>query len=75
MCLVTYRGYAKLPSEETRDVMTRADIDSVAVVTEPTLEAWRIPYELYRPERVQHAFDQAKELSRPVALLLTQALC
>ena len=59
--------------------MTRADIDSVAVVTEPTLDAWRVPYELYHSDadisRVQRAFDQAHELSRPVALLLTQALC
>ena len=79
VCLITYRGYTKLPSEGSDGVMTRADIDSVAVVTEPTLEAWRIPYELYRSDadipRVQRAFAQAHELSRPVALLLTQALC
>ncbi len=79
VCLVTYRGYSKLPAEGTDGVMTRADIDSVAVVTEPTLEAWRVPYELYRSDadvpRVQHAFERAHELSRPVALLLTQALC
>ena len=79
VCLVTYRGYAKLPSEGSDEVMTRADIDSVAVVTEPTLDAWRVPYQLYRSDadisRVQGAFDQADELSRPVALLLTQALC
>lgn len=79
VCLITYRGYAKLPSEAAHGVMTRADIDSVAVVTEPTLEAWRVPYELYRSDadipRVQRAFERAHELSRPVALLLTQALC
>ena len=79
VCLVTYRGYAKLPSEGSDEVMTRADIDSVAVVTEPTLDAWRVPYQLYRSDadisRVQRAFDQANELSRPVALLLTEALC
>ncbi|GMR23672.1 MAG: hypothetical protein BMS9Abin37_2122 [Acidobacteriota bacterium] len=79
VCLVTYRGYAKLPPERTHGVLTRADIDSVAVVTEPTLDAWRVPYELYRSDadiaRVQRAFDQANELSRPVALLVTQALC
>ena len=79
VCLIIYRGYTKLPSEGSDGVMTRADIDSVAVVTEPTLEAWRIPYELYRSDadipRVQRAFAQAHELSRPVALLLTQALC
>ena len=59
--------------------MTRAAVDSVAVVTEPTLDAWRVPYELYRSDldisQVHRAFAQANELSRPVALLLTQALC
>ncbi len=79
VCLVTYRGYAKLPPSQRDAVMTRADVDSVAVVTEPTLDAWRVPYELYRSDadisRVRRAFEQANELSRPVALLLTQALC
>ena len=79
VCLVTYRGYAKLPRKQSDGVMTRADVDSVAVVTEPTLDAWRVPYELYRSDadisRVRRAFEQANELSRPVALLLTQALC
>ena len=79
VCLVTYRGYAKLPPKQSDDVMTRADVDSVAAVTEPTLDAWRIPYELYHSDadisRVRRAFEQANELSRPVALLLTQALC
>ena len=79
VCLVTYRGYAKLPPKQSDGVMTRADVDSVAVVTEPTLDAWRVPYELYRSDadisRVRRAFEQANELSRPVALLLTHALC
>lgn len=79
VCLVTYRGYAKLPERESDDLMTRADVDSVAVVTEPTLEAWRVPYELYRSDedvsRVARAFDRANEVSQPVALLVTQTLC
>jgi len=79
VCFVTYRGYAKLPPNQRDGVMTRADVDSVAVVTEPTLDAWRVPYELYRSDadisHVQRAFDQANDLSRPVVLLLTQALC
>ncbi len=79
VCLVTYRGYAKLPPKQNDGVMTRAGVDSVAVVTEPTLDAWRVSYELYHSDadisRVQRAFEQANEVSRPVALLLTQALC
>lgn len=76
---VTYRGYAKLPSAKSDDDMIRPDVDSVAVVTEPTLAAWRVPYEFFRSEkdirRVRHAFDRAAELSSPVAVLLTEALC
>ena len=79
VCLVTYRGYAKLPPKQSDGVMTRADVDSAAVITEPTLDAWRIPYQLYHSDadisRVRRAFEQANELSRPVALLLTQTLC
>ena len=79
VCLVTYRGYGSLPPKQSDGVMTRADVDSAAVVTEPTLDAWRVPYELYRSDadisRVRRAFEQANELSQPVALLLTQALC
>jgi len=79
LCLVTYRGYHKLPKEsDARDVMTRAGVDSVAVVTEPTLDAWRVPYELYRSDdeqpRIARAAARAEAESRPVALLLTQSL-
>lgn len=80
LCLVTYRGYSKLPSETEAapNVMTRADVDSVAVVTEPTLDAWRVPYELYRSDddlpRIARAAERAQAESRPVALLLTGTL-
>ena len=80
LCLVTYRGYAKLPSEEgdPRDVMTRANVDSVAIVTEPTLDAWRVPYELYRSDkdlpRIARAAARAQAESRPGALLVTRCL-
>ena len=79
LCLVTYRGYPKFLKEAdgARDVMTRADVDSVAVVTEPTLDAWRVPYELYRSDddqtRIARAAVRAEAESRPVALLLTRS--
>ena len=65
LCLVTYRGYHKLPKESSApDVMTRAEVDSVAVVTEPTLDAWRVPYELYGSDdnqtRIAHAAARAE---------------
>ena len=59
LCLVTYRGYHKLPKEGGGpDVMTRAEVDSVAVVTEPTLDAWRVPYEFYA--RIIRPFLEAR---------------
>ena len=50
----------------------------MAVVSEPTLDAWRVPYELYRSDddqtRIARAAARAEAESRPVALLLTQSL-
>lgn len=84
VCLVTYRGYGTLgaagsgpaapPSGES---LSRADLDSVAVLTEPTLRAWGVPLDLLgRDEdlgRLNHAFAEAERLQQPVALLLTGA--
>ena len=76
VCLVTYRGYAKIPDDEPADAMTRADIDSVAVITEPTLDAWRVPHQPLRTaDDVPRAFQKADDLQQPVALLLTEAPC
>ena len=79
VCLVTYRGFAKLPPEgerESPDLLTRADVDSVALLTEPTLDAWRVPHAHYGgPDdltRVERAFVEADALSCPVAVLVTR---
>lgn len=49
--VVTGRGYAKMEAAglgpdtpRTPELLTRANVDSVALVTEPTLHAWGIPY-------------------------------
>jgi sulfopyruvate decarboxylase TPP-binding subunit len=49
--VVTGRGYAKMAAAgidrgtpRTPELLTRADVDSVALLTEPTLDAWAIPY-------------------------------
>lgn len=49
--VVTGRGYAGMESaglgpetERTPDLLTTAEVDSVALLTEPTLHAWGIPY-------------------------------
>jgi sulfopyruvate decarboxylase subunit alpha len=86
LCLVTYRGYwamrERAPEPQAGgwgiDTLTRSDLDSVALYTEPTLRAWGIPYRLYASGDpatvVRDAWEQAHRDLRPVALLVTQAL-
>lgn len=86
LCLVGYRGYAKMIAREidpharppSRDDLTRSDLDSTALLTEPTLRVWGVPYRLYSSDRdaplVAEAWRQAHREERPVALLLTHAL-
>ncbi len=82
LCLIGYRGYAKLQAlgsrsemeSEAREDMIRSDLDSVALITEPTLRAWRMPYEFYRSDsdlpQVASCWDRARREARPVAILL-----
>lgn len=84
--VVTGRGYAKMEAaglepkvERTRDVLTRPDVDSVALLTEPTLDAWGIPYSVCRSaahasEAISGTVGRAAEQQRPVALLLVGAM-
>ena len=83
VCLVTYRGYAKLarwggpaPPEPSPEILSRPDLDSVAVMTEPTLRAWGVPFDFLHTDedisKVSAAFAQAQKLSAPVAVLVTQ---
>lgn len=83
VCLITYRGYAKWAASGLEasaralnpELLSRADLDSVAVLTEPTLKAWAIPYAFVRADsdlpRIPEAFDQARRLEQPVAVLIT----
>lgn len=82
VCLVTYRGYAKLarwgspPANPTAEILSRPDLDSVAVMTEPTLRAWGVPFDFLHTDddvsKISAAFDQARDLSAPVAVLVTE---
>lgn len=81
--LVTCRGYATLTSAHwdpdpivARDVLVRPDLDSAAIMTEPTLRAWGIPHLSFEKSRddVSEAWRLAEQESRPVALLITRAL-
>ncbi|MFQ5569309.1 MAG: thiamine pyrophosphate-binding protein [Rhodothermales bacterium] len=86
LCLVGYRGYQKMighridphARQPTPEVLTRSDLDSAALLTEPTLDAWGLPYYHYSKDRdaprIAEAWDLAQRESRPVALLLTHAL-
>lgn len=64
VCLIGYRGYHLLGGDA---------VDSVAVVTEPTLNAWQIPFRIAQAEReaeaVEWAFRLARAERRPVAVL------
>jgi sulfopyruvate decarboxylase subunit alpha len=81
VCLVTYRGYAKLARLEAApdpgpEVLSRPDLDSVAVMTEPTLRAWGVPFDFLHTDeditKISAAFAQVQKLSAPVAVLVTQ---
>jgi sulfopyruvate decarboxylase TPP-binding subunit len=86
LCFVTYRGYRAMRERAPEpqaggweiDTLTRSDLDSVALYTEPTLRAWGIPYRLYASDDpatlVRDAWEEAHRDMRPVALLVTQAL-
>jgi sulfopyruvate decarboxylase TPP-binding subunit len=84
VCLVTYRGYATLaaralhvtPGLLTADLLSRPDLDSTAILTEPTLKAWGIPYDFLHDDvdvpKISQAFRKAQELEQPVAILMTK---
>ena len=83
LCLITYRGFAKLqasglqvqPEILNADLLSRQDLDSVALLTEPTLKAWGVPYDFPHNDadvpKISEAFRRAQELEQPVAVLLT----
>jgi sulfopyruvate decarboxylase subunit alpha len=81
VCLVTYRGYAKLARLGARpdpgpEILSQPDLDSVAVMTEPTLRAWGVPFDFLHTNedisKISAAFAQVQKLSAPVAVLVTQ---
>ncbi len=82
LCLITYRGYAGMvkggPRPQKRDspLLSRPDLDSVALLTEPTLRAWGLPFDYLHTEKdvakVASSVEKAHRSSSPVALLVTQ---
>jgi sulfopyruvate decarboxylase TPP-binding subunit len=85
LCFISYRGFEKMvahavePSFDPDPVaLTRAEIDSAALLLEPTLRAWGVPFYRYDSDedagRVAEAWKQAEREERPVALLMTRGL-
>jgi sulfopyruvate decarboxylase TPP-binding subunit len=84
--VVTGRGYPKMErlgidrsTPRTRELLVRADVDSVALLTEPTLDAWAVPWSACTPgedvgEAIRRTVAEARAQERPVALLLTAPL-
>jgi hypothetical protein len=82
--LVGWRGFGSLRGRDPRAVtsaredLVRADVDSVALLTLPTLVAWGIPF--LTDERddgsrgVRAAFEGARAQERPFAFLITRDL-
>jgi len=79
VCLITYRGYGKLSGTgaETLDAaaLSAARMDSAALITEPTLRAWGMPYAFLHADadvpEISGAFRKSMEGARPVGILLT----
>jgi sulfopyruvate decarboxylase subunit alpha len=83
VCLITYRGYAKLtrhrfpprPEHLNAEVLSRPGLDSVALMTEPTLRAWNLPFVFLHGDedipKIGESFSRAEELSQPVAIFLS----
>jgi sulfopyruvate decarboxylase TPP-binding subunit len=90
LCLITYRGYATMaaaglePGLEPRSgaleqsALVRPDVDTTALLTEPTLRSWEIPTAFVDSREdlptVIKMWERARLDSRPVAVLLRQRL-
>ncbi len=61
------------------DPFSDSALDSAALVTEPTLRAWGIPYDFLRSDedlpKVAASFARAHAEAHPVALLVTTDMC
>jgi sulfopyruvate decarboxylase subunit alpha len=83
LCLVTYRGYAKtqgnsgsVPEKLNAEVLSRPELDSVALMTEPTLNAWGLPFDFLHTDdhvsKIPRVLAKAEERSSPTVLLVTR---
>jgi len=81
--LITFRGYGRFVESHPchgadppdADTLSCAQLDSAALITEPTLQAWGVPYRYLHADgdltRISDAFLQAAENQQPCAVLVT----
>ena len=82
VCVVSYRGYKSLAQNAapalTPDELSRRDLDSVAVLLEPTLRAWALSYEFVGDnadlEKIIFAQQRAREQNFPQAIIITETI-
>lgn len=86
VCIIGYRGHAKMaragidPNDiaSTPAALQRGDVDSAALLTEPTLRAWGVPFRVAAAgsvaDEVRRAWQQAQRQQSPVAVLTTSPL-
>ncbi len=86
VCLITYRGYAKMTAwlregghaALDAEILSRPSLDSAALITEATLKAWGLPYGFLRSDKdmpeLSKAFLRVEEEQQPFGILITQDL-
>jgi sulfopyruvate decarboxylase TPP-binding subunit len=86
VCLITYRGYGKMSAANAgssgeapdAEVLSSAHLDSAALITEPTLTAWGLPFDFLHADedvpKISEAFRKAEERAHPFAILITRDL-
>lgn len=83
--VVTGRGYAKMdragltPDEpRTMELLTRPDVDSTALLTEPTLDVWGVPFRRCGgdddpADMIEELVAESVSEERPRAVIVTRA--
>jgi len=79
VCLITYRGYGKLPGSGSAvldaEALSTAHTDSAALITEPTLRAWGVPFAFLHSDadvpRISEAFQKSIKCAQPFGVLIT----
>jgi hypothetical protein len=83
VCIITYRGYAKLAllrpeaggNALDAETLSLPHLDSAALITEPTLKAWGLPFCLLHSDedvtRLSEAFTEVQENQQPYGILVT----